>query len=100
MNKSDKSSHQSIDFTETTRAQKTKLNICLLVDIYLQDAEHAWRHRQWRSTFIVLKAYHTEEKCIYSEEMGSGSLEIHFIELKRYEVKKKKEKKEKKKENG
>ena len=41
MNKSDKSSHQSIDFTETTRAQKTKLNICLLVDIYLQDAEHA-----------------------------------------------------------
>ena len=32
--------------------------------------------------------------------MGNGSLEIHFIELKRYEVKKKKEKKEKKKENG
>ena len=38
----------------------------------------------------VLKAYHTEEKCTYSEEMGSGSLEFHFIELKRYEVKKKK----------
>ena len=40
----------------------------------------------------VLKAYHTEEKCTYSEEMGSGSLEFHFIELKRYEVKKKKRK--------
>ena len=37
----------------------------------------------------VLKEYHTEEKCTQSEEMGSGSLEIHFIELKRYEVKKK-----------
>ena len=37
----------------------------------------------------VLKVYHTEEKFTYSEEMGSGSLEIHFIELKRYEVKKK-----------
>ena len=37
----------------------------------------------------VVKAYHTEEKCTQSEEMGSGSLEIHFIELKRYEVKKK-----------
>ena len=39
----------------------------------------------------VVKAYHTEEKCTQSEEMGNGSLEIHFIELKRYEVKKKKE---------
>ena len=28
--------------------------------------------------------------------MGSGTLEIHFIELKRYEVKKKKEEKKKK----
>ena len=45
----------------------------------------------------VLKVYHTEEKCTYSEEMGSGSLEIHFIELKRYEVKKKKKKKKKRK---
>ena len=44
----------------------------------------------------VLKVYHTEEKCTYSEEMGSGSLEIHFIELKRYEVKKKKKKEEEK----
>ena len=31
----------SIDFTETTRAQKTKLNIYLSLDIYLRDAEHA-----------------------------------------------------------
>ena len=42
----------------------------------------------------VLKVYHTKEKCTYSEEMGSGTLEIHFIELKRYEVKKKKKEEE------
>ena len=44
----------------------------------------------------VVMAYHTEEKCTQSEEMGSGSLEIHFIELKRYEVKKKKRRKKEK----
>ena len=40
MTKSDKSSHLSIDFTETTRAHKTRLNIHLSLNIYLQDVEH------------------------------------------------------------
>ena len=39
MTKSDKSSHLSIDFT-TTRAHKTRLNIHLSLNIYLQDVEH------------------------------------------------------------
>ena len=52
MNKSDKPSHQSIDSRETTRAQQTKLNIYLSLNIYLQDAEHTWIHRYWKSTFL------------------------------------------------
>ena len=39
MTKSDKSSHLSIDFT-TIRAHKTRLNIHLSLNIYLQDVEH------------------------------------------------------------
>ena len=41
MIKSDNTSLLSIDFTEITRAQKTRLNIYLSLNICLQDVDHA-----------------------------------------------------------
>ena len=100
MNKSDKPSHQSIDSRETTRAQQTKLNIYLSLNIYLQDAEHAWIHRYWKSTFLSYtespRLFQIYEGTSHIWKMriiwrdGNCSLEIHFIDVKRYKVKKKK----------
>ena len=41
MIKSDNTSLLSIDFTEINRAQKTRLNIYLSLNICLQDVDHA-----------------------------------------------------------
>ena len=41
MTKNNNTSLLSIDFTEITRAQKTRLNIHLSLNICLQDVEHA-----------------------------------------------------------
>ena len=71
MTKSDKSSHLSIDFT-TTRAQKTRLNIHLSLNIYLQDVEHVYKDGLFKVHRVSLVSFKFLRICTYRKDAQKG----------------------------